>query len=861
MGNSRDIPGSEEGAAQRVEIGAKREGLVRRTLGFEWKDALGNGWRVTVIAWAFAAGIALGWDVGKGFEQRMIVGAGMCVLGAGVCGWIRRESTAIGMLVLASGLMGAAWMNVHYRWARTDDVLGMVNEEGAIARVRGVVMERPELRAPVTGLLGRFGYRKPATYFHLSVRGLVDERGKEVEARGVVSVKVDETIEPMRAGDEVEVTGFLRGAGSPKNPGEFDYRISSRGSGEAGLLSVEDRGQIKMLRKGPVGVRGWWWKMRAEMQSRACDWLLKDLPATKDTERDALLAALLLGARTGDLDGLDTAFARVGLAHILAISGMNLALLAAFVLWVARLGGRRRAWHAWLMVGVVLAYLMMIDVRAPILRSAVMVVAASLGLAARRRVHVTGLVSMSLIALLAWKPEQIFEAGFQLSFGVVYALVIVSGSVRARWFGEHDPDAVNGWRMCGEWLKTGLAVNVTAWMSAWPITVCQFGVVTPMGALATFVGAPVASVVMVLGYVRMLLAVVLPSGAVLVGWALVGAERVLIGLVRWLDGLPGTQVHVPMAGAWWAVCAGAWCLWWGLRRRGEGNVKLMWCACGALVVWLRWPVWARPMYADSPALRVDMMSIGDGSSYVIRSAGTAVMFDSGSSSVLNSAHRIVIPAMRTMNVRTIDAMVITHTDLDHFSDALDLADEFGIGELMVNEAFAARAGGQTWSAAEYMLNEMRERGVKVSVMHCGDQRTFGDATWTWIHPGKDEVYEKENDESAVVRIEAAGRVVMMCGDLGPEGADNLMKRGLELKADVMELPHHGSFNKQSVALLKGVRPSVVLQSTGYRRWRSDKWKGILPAEMKRYVTVRDGESWVEIEQDGKIQMGCFVGNE
>ncbi len=71
---------------------------------------------------------------------------------------------------------------------------------------------------------------------------------------------------------------------------------------------------------------------------------------------------------------------------------------------------------------------------------------------------------------------------------------------------------------------------------------------------------------------------------------------------------------------------------------------------------------------------------------------------------------------------------------------------------------------------------------------------------------------------------------------------------LLLTAEIVELPHHGSFGPEALAFVRGLQPRVVLQSTGHTRWRRDKWAGLLPG-VERMVTARDGACLVEIHDD------------
>jgi beta-lactamase superfamily II metal-dependent hydrolase len=107
----------------------------------------------------------------------------------------------------------------------------------------------------------------------------------------------------------------------------------------------------------------------------------------------------------------------------------------------------------------------------------------------------------------------------------------------------------------------------------------------------------------------------------------------------------------------------------------------------------------------------------------------------------------------------------------------------------------------------------------------------------------------------VVRVEAPGGSALLCGDIQAEAMARLLAAddagGLSLRADVMELPHHGSFHEVAVEFVNRVDPGVVLQSTGQRRWSSDRWAAPL-AGRERLVTARDGACGVRVGGRGGI---------
>jgi competence protein ComEC len=456
--------------------------------------------KITLLAVALAAGIAVGWcRPGEAVWPWLAAAAASLTVGVILCRQRRRG--AVAAIVTATLLFGAAWVTVRRHYVAPDDLAARVADAPLLVRVHGVALGPPVLRDRTAGSMRLFDHRPPATYFSLEVRALVSRHGDKTPARGRLLVRVEQTLAPFRAGDRVEAMGLVYPPSTPDNPGAFDYRRYARSLGRAGMLQVGSRDLVTVVRGPRIGLGNAFLRLRESLRRRAGGWLLANLPDldTDRAQRDALLAALLLGRRAPELDGLDESFRRAGLAHFLAISGLHLGVMAGFVLLLARLGGRQRRWHGWLVIASVLVYLILVEVRMPVLRAGVMTIAASLGLAAGRRMQVRGLVAASAAGIL----DQLLSAGFQLSFGVVLGLIHLAPLLRARWFGRPDMFAASSADMLGQWLRTTCAVAVTAWLVAMPIGLHHWGVMWPLAAPFSVVVLPVVAVVLALGYLKM----------------------------------------------------------------------------------------------------------------------------------------------------------------------------------------------------------------------------------------------------------------------------------------------------------------------------------------------------------------------
>jgi competence protein ComEC len=276
-----------------------------------------------------------------------------------------------------------------------------------------------------------------------------------------------------------------------------------------------------------------------------------------------------------------------------------------------------------------------------------------------------------------------------------------------------------------------------------------------------------------------------------------------------------------------------------------------------LVAWLLWPV-IIPGVGGSTVLRIDMLAVGDGSCHVLRGGGSTVVFDAGSAGDLDAGRRTIVPALRRLGVRSIDAVAVSHANLDHYSAVLEIVDEFDVDSVLVTPQLIESAAGDPAGPVMYLLDELAGRYVSVRTVRAGDSRSFGSARWTWLHPGEAEPAMQINEGSMVVLIEAAGRRVLMCGDIQQRAMATLAETHPDLSADVIELPHHGSHHRGAEVFVGRLAPRVALQSTGRTRWQRtrQRWAPAL-AGVEHLVTARDGACWVEIDRDGAMTTGRY----
>ena len=402
---------------------AEPQGMDQRQNALTWPDLRDSAWLRLAGVWIAGSltGWWLGWAVG-------LILLGLLALGVMLFVWIRALrhpwlfDIAIYTAVFA---FSGVWLLTHTAHVSVDSVARFVTQTPQLAKVQGVVASPVVVTAAQHGDFAAFTHEPPVTFARLAVDHIWLDGGWQ-QASGMLLMKIDQVDDRLRHDDRIEATGWLAGFGPPRNPGEWDYASRMIEQGIEGRLVLRQRGNWTLLSPGEA------WAVtavRQRMAARAAEAL--NLGMGRYDEARSLLNLLLLGQRVGDsaTGNLHTRFREVGLAHILAISGAHLAILLGLVWLAARLFVSHPPYVALVVLVVLLIYLMMVPLRTPIVRAAIMAGVFCVGYGSGRRIRGMELLAIAALLVLLWRPADLFNPGFQLSFIVVAALVLFANRV------------------------------------------------------------------------------------------------------------------------------------------------------------------------------------------------------------------------------------------------------------------------------------------------------------------------------------------------------------------------------------------------------------------------------------------------
>jgi len=350
--------------------------------------------------------------------------------------------------------------------------------------------------------------------------------------------------------DEIRVRGSVRRPRASRTPGGFDRR--------AALLREGIRIELDAPREGVEVVRQGSWASFRRASARARAYLASGLRRALPPRESELLSALLLGYRPG-IDPADRAmFAESGLGHLLAVSGLHLAILAGLMGWLLRKVGLGRRPTAAALACFAVFYAMLAGGRPPVVRAATMVVTYLAASVLGRDRDLANTVSFAAFALLLWRPAWLEDAGFQLSFAAVafiaFLFPVLEDAWRA-WRGEPEkfmePLSENRLERALHRVRQAVFVSLAASLGVQPLLVHHLGFLNPWAVISNVLVLPLASIALGGGVLLLAGGAVWSGLGVLFAWPARAGLWGLLAAVEAFARLPGSVVHLPSPGAGW----------------------------------------------------------------------------------------------------------------------------------------------------------------------------------------------------------------------------------------------------------------------------------------------------------------------
>jgi competence protein ComEC len=753
---------------------------------------------------------------------------------------------------------------ISFHQPKSNDIRNLVSDESKLAVIRGMILTEPYINKNQNWKFARFKPGGPSSSFYLKVIEVETTDGW-AKATGTVRLYVSEPVLDLKAGDSIQAYCQLDRFDPPTNPGQFDTAKYLARKNIYVAAFVKSRDGIKLLQSTPTPL---FTKIKNRIRQSASKALLDTL--SPEESNRGLLEALLLGYR-GNIDSNTyMAFRKTGLLHFISLSGMHLGILIGMVWWLCKTAGLMKPARAVICLIALAVFLLIVPPRAPTIRAAIICCVFCISFLFRRHSNPLNTLSLAAIILLLIRPTQLFEAGWQLSFGTVLGIVLLADRIHFFMYEKiaslSERKKKHKTKMffyviskSGPYLLKLFSVGLAAWLGGAGILLYHFYTITPLTSIWTLLAFPLVSLILILGFLKIILFFLVPTLSAVLGFIVAILSNWLIWVVELIANLNISQIligQVPLILIILYYCIIILIGYVYFRR--YPTVKKVICTVMfiALMVSLVAMKWQRTHTTD---LIIHFLDVGHGQAILARLPGKAnILFDAGSRSRSDIGRRVVNPFLDYNGINKIDAVFISHNDTDHINGIPEVIEHCKVGCVYTNNDFFGKT--EQWGTEKYLNDYFIGRDLTIKSLN-DELNLNSSANLRILWPNEETSKNKDlgdNDKSQVSLIEFAGEKILLCSDIEKFAQRELLRLHPDLNANIVFVPHHGSVSTLEADFLKKLDPDILIYSCD--RTQYERQSRIINKDdsTESFYTSKHGTVVVCVSRDGLVSTKTFL---
>lgn len=629
----------------------------------------------------------------------------------------------------------------------------------------------------------------------------------------------------LKIGQIISMDGTISSFSKPGNPGQFNEYEYYREQGIQYLFFVK----ALHVQNDNYNVAGQWLQ---EFRVAWCANLEKCLPA----EEAGIMAAMILGDKSGLSTEVKDLYKENGIAHILAISGLHVSLLGMGLFFLLR----RFVMPMRAAAGVTAAFLLFygemtgfsVSTQRAVLMMLCMLGARFLG----KQYDRLSALALSAILQLIVRPELLFQSGFLFSYGTVLGIAVF-----VEPFDRLFEEKGRVWRV--------LAGPIGIFLVNFPILLYFSYEFNPYSFLVNAVILPFAGGLLVFAIAGSALVPIWQAAADFLAGTVHFILRYYHMLCRFTERLPISRVITGQPD-WWQMAAfygllGLFCL---IPKDKKGRLVPVFAAVAVLLL----------PGMPQRGFTITNLDVGQGDCACLRVSGSTVLIDGGSSDVKKAARYRIAPYLKSQGIDTLDYIFLTHSDSDHINGIYELLQDTSHMGFQIGTIVLPMIQNPDEAYLDFYHFCQREK-ITTKKMKAGDSLQIEKLTLRCLHPAPDFAWNSENNYSLVLMAEYGAFRGLFSGDLERE-AEEMILTSLS-PVDYLKVSHHGSKGATGEKFLQKTHPSAAVISVGkrnrYGHPAEETLARLRAAGTQIFTTIQQGAVTLYTDGGGTWRMSTY----
>ncbi|MBR5305035.1 MAG: DNA internalization-related competence protein ComEC/Rec2 [Candidatus Gastranaerophilales bacterium] len=645
-----------------------------------------------------------------------------------------------------------------------------------------------------------------------------NETFKDLNIKFLISInKIEKYKNEISIGDYAELKGKLRHPNYASNPHQFDYRNYLLNKDVKNILYADD---FKKLKEPDFKTDKWYFVLKKLEKAR--NNIIEKHSKNIKSPRLEILGGIIFGSETINPDEeIKENFKNSGLLHLLAASGLNVALIYGIWWWIATF--IRFPYNLSILIGAifVILYTFMTGFPPSILRASIMLLFVLFGKIIDRNTNSLALIFFVGFLMLFTTPKILFDVSFQLSFIVTIGLVICIPIITAK-FDKIDKKYKEKYKNFSRIKKyfitlflpsslvTIVAIPLVAQLCVMPLQMHYFNNFTPFSLLANIAVVPFIGFLSFIGFVSSFFALIPVIGQKIIYVFDLFANPLLGLLVKISEFFASSKyslittigLNAFQIGIFWII--GLLSIL-NLKNNFKNKKQIIFLTVCIILFFISF------FQFKNNNLEIIMFDVENADSFLIKTPKNKyIMIDTGKKSYngSTSAQLIINKFLKNERINKIEYLIITHFDSDHCGGVIDILKENKVNKIIIQ---SETPKSQT---SKEILNYLKENKLNYSIAKNNDEIYFEDDVKIKTFTPN---LKNDNESSIITLLTYKNKNALFMGDSNTKGYKNISNY-LPNEVEIIKIGHHGSKNSINNDMIKNLKPKYALISVGYNKF-------------------------------------------
>lgn len=637
----------------------------------------------------------------------------------------------------------------------------------------------------------------------------------------LINIKMSQDIPSIKYGDSLYIEGEFKQPEEARNYKGYNYKQYLKTKKIIGTVELE---KVKILKSS-----------NGSFIHNIQKYIRDTINGTLTDEEGNLLLAILLGDKDKLSEDIQESFKTSNLSHMLAVSGAHVSYIILGLTYVLQNSIIGKKNGKIVCIIFLLAFMAITNFTPSVTRACIMAILTLFSSIIYRKSDVYTNISVVALITLIFNPYSLLDLGFQLSYGGTIGIIIFIKRIQEK---KSNSKVIN-------YIKQMALVSIYANIIIIPIMMYHFNTVSFTFIISNIMASPILGIIVITGFLFIIASITVKPLTRLIAIFIKPILSILIKISQICSKLPFSNILVVTPYMFNVISYYAIILYC-IKSKKNNKCKIIICLLIVLIL-INFIIYIFPQ-----KLRIFFIDVGQGDSTLIITPDIkTVLVDGGGSDSFDVGEKVLLPYLLDRRILKIDYVLISHFDTDHATGVAQILGKIDVSSIILTRQLEEN------DIYRHILSIAKEKKIKLIYVKEGDVLKIGGIKISIIHPeNKLMINNPMNNNSIVCKVEYNSFSMLLTGDIEMEAEELILRKNINLKADVLKVAHHGSKTSTTGEFLKAINPKVALIGVGknnnFGHPSNEVIQRLKENGTRIYRTDENGEISITVNKKGRI---------